>query len=70
MTIKNRLAKLEADRVGAARVIVVECPAGVDYRPALQASGVNAVDRDLVVVIADPVATEVGITVDGAALRQ
>jgi hypothetical protein len=70
VTLKNRLAKLEENRIGAARVIVVECPAGVDYRRALQASGVNAVERDLVVVIADPVAAEVEITVDGVELRQ
>jgi hypothetical protein len=68
MTLKARLARLENERAGVSRVIVIDAPKGIDVEAELLARGVVASDRDLVVVIADPVATleTITVTVDGS----
>lgn len=72
MTLKARLARLENERAGASRVIVIDAPKGIDVEAELLARGVVASDRDLVVVIADPVATleTITVTVDGSRIDE
>jgi hypothetical protein len=65
MTMKTRLARLETVQIGNARVIVIGGPAGMDAKTEMRARGVEAVARDLVVVLAKPLPTPVSVTVDG-----
>jgi len=67
MTMKTRLARLETVQVGNARVIVIGGPEGIDVNSELGARDVAATGRDLVVVIAKPAPSSVGVTVDGQA---
>lgn len=67
MTLKARLARLETATMGASRVIVIDAPEGVDVDAELQSRRVFTSDRDLVVVINNPVATPetIIVTIDG-----
>lgn len=69
MTLRTRLARLETVNNSASRIIVVDGPKGLHVDTVLRKRGVIATDRDLVVVIADPVGTaaSISVTVDGAA---
>jgi len=67
MTLRTRLARLETVNNSTSRIIVVDGPKGLHVDTVLRERGVIATDRDLVVVIADPVGTmdTIKITVDG-----
>ncbi len=65
MTLRTRLARLETVQVGNARVIVIGGPEGLDVNSELEARDVATTSRDLVVVIAKPAPSSVGVTVDG-----
>jgi hypothetical protein len=65
MTLKARLARLETAHDGAARVIVIGGPKGLNVAEELGTRAITAADRDLVVVIAKPATSLVGATVDG-----
>lgn len=69
MTLRTRLARLETVNNSTSRIIVVDGPKGLHVDTVLRERGVIATDRDLVVVIADPMgtATSISVTVDGAA---
>lgn len=69
MTLRTRLARLETVNNSTSRIIVVDGPKGLHVDTALRERGVIATDRDLVVVIADPVGTaaSISVTVDGGA---
>lgn len=69
MTLRTRLARLETVNNSTSRIIVVDGPKGLHVDTVLRERGVTATDRDLVVVIADPVGTaaSISVTVDGAA---
>jgi len=67
MTLRTRLARLETVNNSTSRIIVIDGPKGLHVNTVLRDRGVIATDRDLVVVIADPVGTmdTIKITVDG-----
>lgn len=67
MTLRTRLARLETVNNSTSRIIVIDGPKGLHVDTVLRDRGVIATDRDLVVVIADPVGTmdTIKITVDG-----
>ncbi|MEG8032669.1 hypothetical protein QP179_14230 [Sphingomonas aurantiaca] len=68
MTLRTRLARLETVNNSTSRIIVVDGPKGLHIDTVLREHSVVATDRDLVVVIADPVGTaaSISVTVDGA----
>jgi hypothetical protein len=67
MTLRTRLARLETVGNSTSRIIVINGPKGLDTNKVLGDRGIDASDRDLVVVIADPAGTieTVTVTVDG-----
>ncbi len=65
MTLRARLARLETAQDGTARVIVIDGPKGLNVDAALSARAIIATGRDLVVVIAKPATSPIGVTVDG-----
>jgi hypothetical protein len=65
MTMKARLARLETLDEGAARVIVIAGPKGLNVERELRDQAITAAQRDLVVVIAKPEASPIGTTVYG-----